>query len=131
MKLPGIPDNVKPSTFNEGQRFIFGCLFSCAGMAFFALVIGLIALQTWGGWPESLYGEIISNLGLIAILSTCIGGMVTAFLAVGGPVGRAKVKAGKDGLDLEASGDGEPVPPVTVTQTTTVAPVQPPYEPGP
>lgn len=107
-----LPEAVKPTTFNEGQRAVFGCLFACGTMVISAAAAGLVAIFVWGGWPEDFYGPIIDNLGWALILLIGIVGMGMAFLAVGGPVGRAKAKAGRDGFDFEASGDGEPLPPV-------------------
>lgn len=112
-----IPDGLKPSTFTEGQRTLFGCLFSCAGMAFFAAAIALTSLLVWGGWGEDHYGPIIETLGWALILTISISGIAMAFLAVGGPVGRAKAKGGKDGFEFDMSGDGEPQ---TITAQATV-----------
>ena len=94
-----------PTTFAEGQRQLFGILMAAAGVFCGAVAVGLIAILVWGGWPETLYGQILTILGVT------LGGFIAAMtaviiaMAVGGPVGRFKASASKDGFGLEADGD--------------------------
>lgn len=121
-----------PTNFGEGQRAVFGCLVAFAGIAHFIFAAVVVAILVRGDWGEEHYQQIIEILGWGMFLLLAIDAVVVVSLSLGGPVGRLKGKAGKDGFDFEASGDGEPA--VTVTQTTTVTPPEtPPYArpPGP
>jgi hypothetical protein len=94
-----------PTTFAEGQRLVYGWLVAAAGMFCGGTALGLIAVLVWGGWPASLYGQIVTILGC------ALGGFIAAMgaviigLMVGGPVGRFKASATKDGATFEAEGD--------------------------
>lgn len=94
-----------PTTFAEGQRLIYGWLAAAAGMFCGAMAAILIALLMWGGWSR---GE---EHTIILILGCALGGFIIAMVAVilgllaGGPVGRIKVSAGRDGASLEAEND--------------------------
>lgn len=96
---------VPPSTFNESERRFYGRWVIAAGVCYGAAAIAAGALIVWGDWPPAL-----AKLRLIA-LWTAMGGAtlgsvaVTIALAVGGPVGRFKVSASKDGAEIEAEGD--------------------------
>ena len=48
--------------------------------------------------------------------------VVIISMAVGGPVGRFKLHAGQDGVDLESDGDGVPPAPVVVQNNVTSVP---------
>ena len=93
-----------PQSFAEGQRLIYGWLGAAAGMFCGLMAIALICLLMWGGWSPSEEHSIVLILGLalggfIAAMSAVIVGLM-----VGGPVGRFKGAAGRDGVSLEADG---------------------------
>jgi hypothetical protein len=123
-------DKIKPGGFTEGQRMWFGCLIAFAGMAHFLFAAVVVGILVWGAHMGADWGaetrqqrlEII-GWGLLSVLA--IDAIVVVSLSLGGPVGRLKGKAGKDGFDFEASGDGEPVH-VEVKTTTTVSEQAPP-----
>ena len=99
-----------PTTFAEGQRALFGWLMAASGVFAGAVAVGMIAVLIWGGWPSSLYGQILTILGL------ALGGFISALvvviiaMAVGGPVGRFKATATKDGASFEAVGGDDAGP---------------------
>ena len=94
-----------PATFAEGQRLIYGWLAAAAGMFCGAAAVALIAMLMWGAWSA---GE---EHTIVVILGCALGGFIAAMsaviigLLVGGPVGRFKGSAGRDGVSLEADGD--------------------------
>jgi len=94
-----------PGTFAEGQRYIYGLLAAAAGMFCGAAAVGMIALLMWGGWSSS------EDHRIVAILGWSLGGFIAAMITVivglltGGPVGRLKVAAGRDGASIEADGE--------------------------
>lgn len=94
-----------PTTFAEGQRQLFGLLMAAAGVFCGCVALGLIAILVWGNWPSTLYGQIVTILGLT------LGGFIMSMsaviiaMAVGGPVGKFSAKASKDGFELGADGD--------------------------
>jgi hypothetical protein len=96
MKIPA------PTSFAEGQRFIYGLLASAAGMFCGAASGILVALLMWGGWSRS------EEHTIITIFGWSLGGFIAAMVAViagllaGGPVGRFKVAASRDGASIEA-----------------------------
>ena len=93
-----------PLTFAEGQRYAYGILASAAGM-FCAAASGLmIALLMWGGWSRSEEHRIVTIFGwsLYGFIAAMI--VVIVGLLAGGPVGRFKVAASKDGATIEADG---------------------------
>jgi hypothetical protein len=99
-----------PTTFAEGQRLIYGWLVAGAGMFCGAVACGLIAILTWGKWPSTFYGQIITILGLTLggfIIAMCF---VIVGLLVGGPVGRFKgsVADGDKTASIEADAPGQP-----------------------
>jgi hypothetical protein len=71
----------------------------CGGMA-----IAMIGMLMWGGWSSS------EEHTIVIILGCSLGGFIVAMIAVivgllaGGPVGRFKVSASRDGASLEADG---------------------------
>lgn len=97
MKLPVPP----PSTFSEGQRFIYGILASAAGMFCGTMAIVMICLLMWGNWPASEYHTIV------VIFGWSLGGFIASMMAViiglltGGPVGRFKAGITKEGATFE------------------------------
>ena len=96
MKLP------PPQTFAEGQRLIYGWLAAAAGMFCGACAVAMICLLMWGGWSAA------EEHTIVVIFGCALGGYIAAMsaviigLLVGGPVGRFKGSAGRDGVSLEA-----------------------------
>lgn len=96
-----------PQTFAEGQRLIYGWLAAAAGMFCGAMAVAMIALLMWGGWSRA------EEHTIVVIFGCALGGFIAAMsavivgLLVGGPVGRFKGSAGRDGVSLEANGDGQ------------------------
>ena len=92
-------------TFAEGQRLIYGWLAAAAGMFCGACAVAMISLLMWGGWSAA------EEHSIVVILGWTLGGFVAAMAAVmvgllvGGPVGRFKGAAGRDGISLEAECD--------------------------
>ena len=91
-----------PTNFAEGQRRLFGLLASTAGMFCGAASGLMIALLMWGGWSAR------EEHTIVIIFGWALGGFIIAMIAVivgllaGGPVGRFKVAAGRDGATIEA-----------------------------
>lgn len=117
-----------PITFEDGQRKLYGWLMAAAGIAYSIAVLCGAYIVIYGDWPADLAKT------RLLILAGLIGGgsigsiAVTLALAVGGPVGRFKVAAGKDGGTFEAESDRVAS---TVTTTTKVEPVKPPSDAAP
>ena len=78
---------------------------AAAGMFCGLAAIGMIALLMWGGWSEA------EEHTIVIIFGCTLGGFIAAMsaviigLLVGGPVGRFKGSAGRDGVSLEAEGE--------------------------
>lgn len=91
-----------PVTFAEGQRLIYGWLAAAAGMFCGTASVLLVCLLMWGGWSQAEEHTIVVIFG--GALGGFIVGMmsVTIGLLVGGPVGRFKGSAGREGVTLEA-----------------------------
>jgi len=93
-----------PGTFAEGQRYIYGLLASAAGMFCGAAAGFMVALLMWGGWNPS------EQHTIIIIFGCSLGGFIAAMIVVivgllaGGPVGRVKFTASRDGAAFEADG---------------------------
>src|SRR6185312_17457427 len=91
-----------PVTFAEGQRYIYGLLAAAAGMFCGACAVAMIALLMWGGWSPD------EEHSIVAIFGWSLGGFILAMVVVivgllaGGPVGRFKVEATRDGATFEA-----------------------------
>ena len=91
-----------PTTFAEGQRYIYGLLASAAGMFCGACSVGMVALLMWGGWSPA------EEHSIVTIFGWSLGGFIVAMIAVivgllaGGPVGRFKLAANRDGASVEA-----------------------------
>jgi hypothetical protein len=94
-----------PTTFAEGQRYIYGLLASAAGMFCGAASGFMVALLMWGGWSAA------EEHTIVTIFGWSLGGFIAAMVAVivgllaGGPVGRFKMTATKDGALFEADRD--------------------------
>ena len=91
-----------PLTFAEGQRYIYGLLAAAAGIFCGLCAVAMVALLMWGGWAP---GE---EHSIVVIFGWSLGGFIAAMVAVivgllaGGPVGRFKLSAGRDGATIEA-----------------------------
>jgi hypothetical protein len=91
-----------PVSFAEGQRYIYGILASAAGMFCGAASGLMVALLMWGGWSRS------EEHTIVTIFGWSLGGFIMAMIVVivgllaGGPVGRFKVSASKEGATIEA-----------------------------
>lgn len=93
-----------PASFAEGQRLIYGWLAAAAGIFCGLMALAMIGLLMWGGWSRSEEHSIVTIFGwslgaFIAAMTTVIVGLLA-----GGPVGRIKVSANRDGACLEADG---------------------------
>lgn len=97
-----------PTTFAEGQRYIYGLLAAAAGMFCAAGSGFMVALLMWGGWSAAEEHTIVRIFGL------CLGGFIAAIIVVivgllaGGPVGRVKMSATRDGATFEADAEAQP-----------------------
>ena len=91
-----------PTSFAEGQRYIYGLLASAGGMFCGAAAGFMVALLMWGGWSPAQEHRIVTIFGW------SLGGFILAMIVVivgllaGGPVGRFKVAASRDGASIEA-----------------------------
>lgn len=80
---------------------------AAAGVFCGAGFAGVILLLWLGGWSAASEGQRITAISLMGAGFPL--GMISVIiaLAVGGPVGRFSVKAGRDGAELSADGDGQ------------------------
>ena len=91
-----------PATFAEGQRYVYGLLAAAAGIFCGACAVAMVALLMWGGWSAA------EEHSIVTIFGWSLGGFIAAMVAVivgllaGGPVGRFKVVASRDGASIEA-----------------------------
>jgi len=94
----------QPTSFAEGQRCLYGLLASAAGMFCGAAAGAMVALLMWGGWSRA------EEHSIVTIFGWSLGGFIAATIAVivgllaGGPVGRFKVTATREGAAIEADG---------------------------
>ena len=94
-----------PGTFAEGQRYVYGLLAAAAGMFCGAAAVVMVALLMWGGWSRS------EEHSIVLIFGCSLGGFIAAMVAVivgllaGGPVGRFKVEANRNGASFEADSE--------------------------
>ena len=92
-----------PGTFAEGQRLVYGLLAAAAGMFCGLAAIAMVSLLMWGGWSAA------EEHSIVVIFGWALGGFIAALVAVivgllaGGPVGRFRFSAGRDGASLEAA----------------------------
>jgi hypothetical protein len=95
----------RPATFAEGQRYIYGLLAAAAGIFCGFCAVAMIALLMWGGWSTA------EEHSIVLIFGWSLGGFIAAMVAVivgllaGGPVGRFKMSASRDGASLEAEAE--------------------------
>ena len=98
-----------PQTFAEGQRLVYGLLAAAAGIFCGLAAVAMIALLMWGGWSAA------EEHSIVTIFGWTLGGFIAAMVAVivgllaGGPVGRFRVSASREGASIEA--DCAPVAP--------------------
>ena len=94
-----------PLSFAEGQRLIYGWLAAAAGIFCGLAAVAMICLLMWGGWSKA------EEHSIVLIFGCALGGFIAAMsavivgLLVGGPVGRFKGAANRDGVSLEAEGE--------------------------
>ena len=94
-----------PKTLAEGQRLVYGWLAAGAGIFCGLASVAMICLLMWGGWSA---GE---EHSIVIILGCALGGFIACMAAVmigllvGGPVGRFKGSATRDGVSVEAEGE--------------------------
>lgn len=94
-----------PTSFAEGQRYVYGLLASAGGMFCGASAGFMVALLMWGGW------SLAEQHTIVTIFGWALGGFIIAMVVVivgllaGGPVGRFKVSATRDGASIEADGE--------------------------
>jgi hypothetical protein len=95
-----------PQSFAEGQRYIYGLLASAGGLFCGAAAGLMVALLMWGGWSAAEEHSIVTIFGwsLGGFILTMV--IVIVGLLAGGPVGRFKVTASRDGASIEADADG-------------------------
>ena len=91
-----------PQTFAEGQRYIYGLLAAAAGIFCGLCAVAMVALLMWGGWSRA------EEHTIVTIFGCSLGGFIAAMVVVivgllaGGPVGRFKVEATREGASFEA-----------------------------
>mgnify|MGYP006139602101 CR=1 FL=1 len=94
-----------PSAVKHSSNNACGWLACAAGMFCGAMAVAMIALLMWGGWSAA------QEHSIVVIFGFTLGGFVAAMAAVmigllvGGPVGRFRGSAGRDGVSLEAECD--------------------------
>jgi hypothetical protein len=93
-----------PQTFAEGQRYVYGLLAAAGGMFCGASAVGMVALLMWGGWSAGEEHSIVAIFGWSLAGFICAMVVVIVGLLAGGPVGRFKVEASRDGATIEADG---------------------------
>lgn len=104
-----LKDLPPPTTFEQGERLKFGLMMVVGGIF---CGLGAVALTVWFARLAFLLPA--HQLPIIYILAGSLGGAIVGMMivlismAVGGPVGKLKVSATKEGATLEASDDDEP-----------------------
>jgi len=97
-----------PGTFAEGQRLVYGLLAAAAGMFCGGCAIATITLLMWGGRSKA------EEHTIVTIFGWSLGGFIAAMIVViagllaGGPVGRLKLSASRDGALFEADREVAP-----------------------
>jgi hypothetical protein len=103
----GLP---RPATFAEGQRELYGLLAALAGMFCGAAAIAMVCLLYLGGWSKAEEHTIIVIFGVTLLGCILLMGAVIVGLLAGGPVGRFRLEASRDGVGLEADQSNGPDP---------------------
>lgn len=112
----------QPQTFAERLRGLMSLALFGAGLVCTAMAVGEVLIIWRGGWPAGTEAQRIAIIGW-ALLGAMAGmGAVIISLAIGGPVGRYRASAGKDGISFEAEDHDDTHPAVTTTTTTEVKP---------
>ena len=111
----------QPTTFAEGQRKLFGLLMIASGLwaGFMNIALTVFFCVLAFLFPDHRL-TILYVLAGALLAANVAQTIVMVSLALGGPVGRFKVTANKDGASLEADGDGEPISPSVTTMTATM-----------
>ena len=105
--LPKFP---KPVTYAEGQRQLYGWLMIAAGLWSGLVAMVLTSMFVWLAFKFPDERELILYILAIALGANQAGSMMVILaLALGGPVGKFKGSASREGVTLEASDDNEPV----------------------
>jgi hypothetical protein len=113
----------QPTTFEQGQRKMFGLLLVGSGMFAGISALGMVVFMATLAFKftqERLVIVYILGGALFAYL--VLQSIVMISMSIGGPVGRFKVSANKEGAAFEATGDDEPAQPVVTTTTEVVMP---------
>lgn len=114
----------KPTTFEQGERLKFGWLMVASGMFVGIVALALVVFFAWLSFKFPANRELILYIlagGFAAYLA--MQSSVMFALAIGGPVGRGKASATKDGVSLEMIGDDEP-PSASVTMSAQIETTQ-------
>jgi hypothetical protein len=93
-----------PSSFAERMRALMVWMLLASGIVCTIIAVGAVMIAWLGTWPANLAGDRLSIIGKAAVGGMLGMGMVIVALAIGGPVGRVKGKAGSF-LEIEAEGD--------------------------
>ena len=92
-----------PSTFKEALKARYATFLIGSGVAIGLGVLLIVAILTWGGWPSSLYGDIVHILGRLATGGGVIMILVIIFLGLGGSA--QSIKGSLWGASIETQGD--------------------------
>ena len=104
-----LKDLPPPTTFEQGQRLMFGLMMVGAGIFCGLGAVALTVLFAWLAFKLPAHQLPIIYVLAGSLAGAIIGMMVVLIsMAVGGPVGRFKLSASKEGATLEASDDDEP-----------------------
>lgn len=88
-------------TFEQRQRRFYDHALVAAGVSVGLCALLIVAVLTWGGWPEDLYGQIVAILGKALMGAGVVMVFVIVFLGLGGPVRRLKAAFGKASIETE------------------------------
>lgn len=96
-------DLPKPVTFADGQRYLFGIALMIAGLVVGGLALGMLIFLSYLFFEAPEHSATILHIiagGFAAYL--IMQSIVMISMAVGGPVGRVKVSANREGASFEA-----------------------------
>lgn len=94
-----------PTTFAEAQSRRYGTLVSAAGIAIGIGIMLLAGVLVYGGWPATLYGQIVAILGYALGGAMVILLYVIHIIGIGGPLASSKLGLNRGSLTLETTGD--------------------------
>lgn len=120
---PHLPANLQPQTFAERLRGVMSWMLFWTGVVCTAMAFMVIMIVWLGDWPHGTEAQRLTILAEALFGSEAGMGAVIVSLAIGGPVGRFKANAGRDGVGFEAEKDDD-APVAQVTTTTTVGGAQ-------